>query len=207
MVLIICTKNELNLTNRYWDMVPDRQKVRTDGQTEWTDDAKTISLRLRRGIKKLYNPGALSHLVMLSIKASIGFLLFVLMLYIPVNNLSVILGHFLVFLGWTSTKQCIKWFAQRTKHIVSSESRTSNPSIPSLTTLYRVSALFIMICIVNTLVVLEDTYIWDVTWDYQQWGMCNQQRLRPACAYAQSDQSLCLSLEYSMTVKNIIWSF
>ena len=40
-------------------MVPDRQKVRTDGrtdgQTEWTDgqtdDAKTISLRLRRGIK------------------------------------------------------------------------------------------------------------------------------------------------------------
>ena len=28
-----------------------------------------------------------------------------------------------------------------------------------------------------------------------------QQRLRPACAYAQSDQSLCTSLEYSMTVK------
>ena len=37
MVLIICTKNELNLTNRYWDMVPDRQKVRTDGRMEWTD--------------------------------------------------------------------------------------------------------------------------------------------------------------------------
>ena len=31
--------------------------------------------------------------------------------------------------------------------------------------------------------------------------MCDQQRLRPACAYAQSDQSLCLSLEYSMSVK------
>ena len=31
--------------------------------------------------------------------------------------------------------------------------------------------------------------------------MCDQQRLRPACAYAQSDQSLCLSLEYPMTVK------
>ena len=28
-----------------------------------------------------------------------------------------------------------------------------------------------------------------------------QQRLKPACAYAQSDQSLCQSLEYSMTVK------
>ena len=31
--------------------------------------------------------------------------------------------------------------------------------------------------------------------------MCDQQRLRPACAYAQSDQSLCLSLAYSMSVK------
>ena len=31
--------------------------------------------------------------------------------------------------------------------------------------------------------------------------MCNQQSLRSACSYAQSDQSLCLSLEYSMTVK------
>ena len=31
--------------------------------------------------------------------------------------------------------------------------------------------------------------------------MCDWQRLRPACAYAQSDQSLCYSLGYSMTVK------
>ena len=31
--------------------------------------------------------------------------------------------------------------------------------------------------------------------------MCDQQSLRSACAYAQSDQSLCLSLEYSMTIK------
>ena len=31
--------------------------------------------------------------------------------------------------------------------------------------------------------------------------MCDQQRLRSACAYAQSDQSLCKSLEYSMIVK------
>ena len=31
--------------------------------------------------------------------------------------------------------------------------------------------------------------------------MCDQQSLRSACAYAQSDQSLCLSLEYYMTVK------
>ena len=31
--------------------------------------------------------------------------------------------------------------------------------------------------------------------------MCDQQRLRPACAYAQSDQSLCSPLENSMSVK------
>ena len=31
--------------------------------------------------------------------------------------------------------------------------------------------------------------------------MCDQQRLRSACAYAQSDQRLCSSLEYSMSVK------
>ena len=30
--------------------------------------------------------------------------------------------------------------------------------------------------------------------------MCDQQSLRSACAYAQSDQSLCLSLEYPMSV-------
>ena len=30
--------------------------------------------------------------------------------------------------------------------------------------------------------------------------MCDQQRLRPARAYAQSDQSLCKSFEYSMSV-------
>ena len=31
--------------------------------------------------------------------------------------------------------------------------------------------------------------------------MCDQQRLRPACTYAQSDQSVCKSLNYSMTVR------
>ena len=34
--------------------------------------------------------------------------------------------------------------------------------------------------------------------------MCDQQSLRSACAYAQSDQSLCLSLEYSMTLRLLI---
>ena len=33
--------------------------------------------------------------------------------------------------------------------------------------------------------------IWASAWDFQQCGLCNQQSFRSACAYAQSDQSLC----------------
>ena len=40
-----------------------------------------------------------------------------------------------------------------------------------------------------------------MVWDLQQCGMCDQQSLRSASAYVQSDQSLCLSLDYSMIVK------
>ena len=42
---------------------------------------------------------------------------------------------------------------------------------------------------------------WASAWDFQQCGMCDQQSLRSTCAYAQSDQSLCSPLEYSMSVK------
>ena len=42
---------------------------------------------------------------------------------------------------------------------------------------------------------------WASAWDFQQCGMCDQQSLRSACPYAQTDQSLCQSLEYSMVVK------
>ena len=42
---------------------------------------------------------------------------------------------------------------------------------------------------------------WAVTYDFQPCGLCDQQRLRPACAYAQTDQSLLPSLKHSMTVK------
>ena len=34
--------------------------------------------------------------------------------------------------------------------------------------------------------------------------MCDQHSLRSACAYAQSDQRLCYSLEYSIIVKLLI---
>ena len=36
---------------------------------------------------------------------------------------------------------------------------------------------------------------------FPTYGMCDQQSLRSACAYAQSDQSLCKSLEYYLSVK------
>ena len=45
------------------------------------------------------------------------------------------------------------------------------------------------------------TINWASAWDFQQCGMCDQQSLRSACAYAQSDQSLCKSLEYYMIVR------
>ena len=45
------------------------------------------------------------------------------------------------------------------------------------------------------------SYKWAATWDFQQRGMCDQQRLRSACPHAQYDQSLSQSLKYSMTVK------
>ena len=48
---------------------------------------------------------------------------------------------------------------------------------------------------------VEIDHIWACAWDFQQCGMCDQQMLRSACAYAQSDQSLCPSLNYSMSVK------
>ena len=34
-------------------MVPDGQKVRTDRMDGWTDDAKTISLQLHRGMTSI----------------------------------------------------------------------------------------------------------------------------------------------------------
>ena len=48
------------------------------------------------------------------------------------------------------------------------------------------------------------TVLWrrpDMSRDKRCPTMCDQQRLTPACTYAQSDQSLCQSLEYSMSVK------
>ena len=48
---------------------------------------------------------------------------------------------------------------------------------------------------------LKTNIIRATTWDFQQCGMCDQQSRRSACAYTQSDQSLCLSLEYTTSVK------
>ena len=51
------------------------------------------------------------------------------------------------------------------------------------------------------MIVLYNQVLFKPVRDFQQCGMCDQQSLRSACTYAQSDQSLCLSLEYSMIFK------
>ena len=42
-------------------------------------------------------------------------------------------------------------------------------------------------------------HIWVAKRDFRRCGMCDQQRLSSACAYAQTDLSICLSLESSNT--------
>ena len=62
--------------------------------------------------------------------------LFVLMLYIQMNNFSVMAALFPIFLGLTCTKQQMKCLAQGHNTVTPaavSESRTSNHSIPILT--------------------------------------------------------------------------
>ena len=67
-----------------------------------------------------------------------------------------------------------------------------------LTAMFNLKSPFLYIEHLSTLWIVFT--IWAATWEFQQCGLCDQQRLRPACAYAQSDQSLCYLLEYSMTV-------
>ena len=57
--------------------------------------------------------------------------LFVLMLYVPFNNFSVISGRFLSRLNQCEAADKVS--CSRTQHSDSGESRTYNPSIPSLT--------------------------------------------------------------------------
>ena len=44
-------------------------------------------------------------------------------------------------------------------------------------------------------------FIWAAAWDFRRCGMCDQQRLSSACAYAQFDLRLCLSFESSNTLR------
>ena len=47
-----------------------------------------------------------------------------------------------------------------------------------------------LVCMINneamiiTSLICSLIYKWAATWDFQQCGMCDQQRLKPACAYA-----------------------
>ena len=48
-----------------------------------------------------------------------------------------------------------------------------------------------LLCLSSDLKVHHFCTILASVWDYQQCGTCDQQSLRSACAYVQSDQSLC----------------
>ena len=89
------------------------------------------------------------------------------------------------FFGWNwQTKAIRPYKRQRTHWTIHTMQRFFSGLHPNF------------ICTINDTPGLSHT-----TWDFQQCAMCNLQRLRSACAYAQSDQSFCLLLEYSMSVK------
>ena len=68
-----------------------------------------------------------------------------------------------------------------------------------LETLPRNNCIFAFINILS--ITISQNTIWAAPWYFQQCGMCDQQSLRSACAYTQSDQSLWKSFEYSMSVR------
>ena len=65
--------------------------------------------------------------------------LFDLILYVPVNNLSVTSGR--VFLGWTSTKLGWMCLAQGHNAVTPGEARTRSPSVSSQALYHRATAL------------------------------------------------------------------
>ena len=140
MVLIVFTKNESNLTNKYWDMVPDRQKVRmdgrTDGQTEWTD-GRTF------GRRQNYIPPTSS------------------------DDKKIHTFHLVGFSGGLYSFEQENVIFMRKLSYYGQSNLYPQPRFDFLMN------------------------IWAATWDFLPCGMCDQQRLRPACAYAQTDQSLC----------------
>ena len=46
-------------------------------------------------------------------------------------------------------------------------------------------------------------YFWAVTWDFQQWGMCDQQRLIPACESCW--QNIIWSFKLKMSLPKLVW--
>ena len=73
-------------------------------------------------VKQIYMEGCQLRFFYIFITKFIQRRKFVLMLYVPVNKFSVMLGCFPVFLGRTSTKQRIKVSCSRTQHSASSQS-------------------------------------------------------------------------------------
>ena len=63
---------------------------------------------------------------------------------------------------------------------------------------------------INMIMVVLIHIIWAMAFDFQQCGMCNQQRLRPACAYAVWSETIVSHLNILRVLSywlNSIWSF
>ena len=119
------------------------------------------------------------------------FLVFDLILNIPVNNVSFTCLSGRVFLGWTSTKQELKCLAQRHKAVTPVRfDHTFSLTFPA--------PKFIFPFKQSTTEPLSYCVSW-ISRNLSS-GVCEQQRHRPACTSAQSDQCLC----YSLTKESII---
>ena len=102
----------------------------------------------------------------------------------------------------TTRYECVNknnFLISQLKHVVGTQKNHLNEMVLLSTQNMFNTHIFML----KTLLIWAYTVIfyWATTWDFQQCGMCDQQSLRSACTYAQSDQSLCKSLEYSTTVK------
>ena len=80
-----------------------------------------------------------------------------------------------------------------------------------MTFLWYINLFFFSLEATNTTLILiqiEENWLFEFKKEFKpvheissNGGLCDQQSLRSACAYAQSDQSLCQSIEFSMIVK------
>ena len=85
---------------------------------------------------------------------------------------------------------------------------TDAPKIKFLISIYLFDCVKAIVSLTVMAFISRTVYIFlDLSRDMRfptMWFMCDQQRLIPACAYAHTDQSLCRTIEYSMTALKLL---